>query len=315
MAARVLQGGNSQIMTRTLQPGTIVVLCRAFAPLLPMSVATAQPDTLRICALHYFQKHPSIPMPEPAPRDTIEVSPHCGPLLNALFEHYEDSSPVMAAWLRTLWTHPATRVALRHRLAPAAFRRLETWSNMEIITLPAAMPHTQPALRPVANAGVTLLWPLLPGLFRQLGLLDEDRFIDRDVCRRAAHCMDHLAWADAKTDDDRLSLSKLLCGLPLLEPPLHCEPDDNSMGVIDNWLETVIGQLPAWSRLGNRAVRQMFLQRPGWLQSDLDATVLHVQPDMYDVLLSDWPWPINIAALPWLKEPLNIRWSVPPHAH
>lgn len=316
LAARLLQGGHSQITNGTLQPGTIVVLCRAFAPLLPMGAATAQPDTLRICALHYLQKHPSVPIPQPTSRDAIEVSPHCGPLLSALFEHYENSSPAMAAWLRRLWTHSATRAALRDRLGPTAFRRLETWSNREpIIMPPAATLQIQPTLRPVANAGVTLLWPLLPGLFRQLGLLDGDCFVDRHACRRGARCIDYLACADAQPDDDRLSLSKLLCGLPLLEPLLHCEPDAGSIGIIDNWLATSIRQLPAWSRLGTNAARQMFLQRPGWLQPEPDGTMLHVQPDMYDVLLSDWPWPINIAMLPWLKDPISIHWSVPPHAH
>jgi hypothetical protein len=132
LALRMLREGIARHMARTLRPSTIAALCRAFAAHLSTDVVMAQPDILRICALHYLRQHPDIPVPPPPAGSTIEVPPHCDALLGALFEHHEASSPAMAAWLRMLWTQPATQMALHHRLSPAAFQRLRTWSNMKL---------------------------------------------------------------------------------------------------------------------------------------------------------------------------------------
>nr|WP_275359245.1 hypothetical protein [Xenorhabdus bovienii] len=33
-----------------------------------------------------------------------------------------------------------------------------------------------------------------------------------------------------------------------------------------------------------------------------------MQPEVYDALISEWPWPMNIASFSWLKKPITITW-------
>ncbi|KVQ00507.1 hypothetical protein WJ95_28405 [Burkholderia ubonensis] len=159
---------------------------------------------------------------------------------------------------------------------------------------------------------MALLWPLLPGLFRKLGLLEGKRFLSQPAQHHAVTCLDWLA-REGPPPQEPPTISRWLCGLtPGNAVGEDFVPDEAMQEMLGHWLTRLPLSLPAtWQKLSPGDIRQWFLQRPGWLSVDRGQFILHVQPEVFDVLLNDWPWPVNLAALPWLDQPLNVRWAEP----
>ncbi|PHM49298.1 contractile injection system tape measure protein [Xenorhabdus miraniensis] len=168
-------------------------------------------------------------------------------------------------------------------------------------------PSVQSVL-PISNAGCIILWPLLPTFFRTFDLLDKNRFISLEVQREAVCLLDWLIWAEEEIPAWRLTLNKVLCGLPIHDNALWHTPNPEQQITINQWLEKTIEQLPALKKMGINDVRHLFLQRSGELSELNGMTNIHIKPEVYDALISEWPWPINIASLSWLKHPITITW-------
>ncbi|MFD0705872.1 contractile injection system tape measure protein [Photorhabdus akhurstii] len=161
----------------------------------------------------------------------------------------------------------------------------------------------------VNNAGILVLWPMLPALFNQFGLLEEQKFIHRQAPFSAINFLNYLIWGNEEIQTELNILNNVLCGLMVNEPIELAPIEPEKQLIIDQWLDAIISQLPGWKKLTRNDARQLFLQRPGELlisDQEINITVEH-QP--FDVLLTDWPWPLNIAKLPWLDHPLKIDWK------
>ncbi|RUL78801.1 contractile injection system tape measure protein [Dyella choica] len=238
----------------------------------------------------------------------------------------------LSDWLRALWRQSPVRSILQRRLSPGALKRLR--AQLDDVTEDAsgaksARAHKRvaferygkdeglpPELIGISNGGLCLLWGLLPDLFGQLGLLEQggQRFLHSQAQIEAICGLDDLVWAEDAYADSRMPLNKLLCGCTTdwpLDPPA---PDARSRDIVSRWLATLPARLPAWKSLGVADIRRLFLQRPGWLAIEHGTGLLYVQPEPWDVLLSDWPWPTEMLALPWLRQPLAMRWQQPPAA-
>ncbi|MDH0342431.1 contractile injection system tape measure protein [Chromobacterium haemolyticum] len=165
---------------------------------------------------------------------------------------------------------------------------------------------------PAPNAGIVLLWPMLPALFRSLELCDENGFVDEDARRRAVALLDVLAWGEGAGADWRLPASRLLCGLPPL--PTESETgdwprvDEEQRAFLDDWLAALPPRLPGLQKLSQRDLRALFLQRPGELSLKGGGWRMTVEPEGQDVLLSALPWPLTMVVLPWMTQPLSIDW-------
>ncbi|EYU14443.1 contractile injection system tape measure protein [Photorhabdus aegyptia] len=176
--------------------------------------------------------------------------------------------------------------------------------------------HSKYALLPkqtlpyqVNNAGILVLWPMLPALFNQFGLLEEQKFIHRQAPFSAINFLNYLIWGNEEIQTELNILNNVLCGLMVNEPIELAPVEPEKQLIIDQWLDVIISQLPGWKKLTRNDARQLFLQRPGELlisDQEINITVEH-QP--FDMLLTDWPWPLNIAKLPWLDRPLKIDWK------
>ncbi|WP_445374401.1 contractile injection system tape measure protein [Photorhabdus tasmaniensis] len=166
-----------------------------------------------------------------------------------------------------------------------------------------------PLPRPVNNAGILILWPMLPALFNQLGLLEAQKFIHRQAQFNAIDLLDYLIWGTEEKPTERKALNYVLCGL-MADKDIQSIPIEPEKQLLaDQWLDAVISQLPGWKKLSRNDVRQLFLQRPGELLADEQAIKITIQHQPFDALLADWPWPLNIAKLPWLDRPLRIDWQ------
>nr|WP_241391077.1 contractile injection system tape measure protein [Serratia proteamaculans]ULG16489.1 hypothetical protein 1137p_00091 [Serratia proteamaculans] len=163
----------------------------------------------------------------------------------------------------------------------------------------------------VSNAGLLLLWPLLPQLFSQLTLWADIQFVSDTTRWQAVHCLNRLVWGEANPTEECLTLNQVLCGVSLLTPV----PPTVSLSVlqqqqIDDWLTAIGQQLVGWQKLSLADIRQLFLQRAGEISMEGGVPQISVHPEPYDFLLRDWPWPMTLASFPWTEQPLTIVWTL-----
>ncbi|KER01873.1 hypothetical protein LGZ99_04160 [Photorhabdus temperata] len=172
----------------------------------------------------------------------------------------------------------------------------------------ALLPKQTP-LYQINNAGILVLWPMIPALFNQFGLLDDKIFIHHQAQLSAINFLNYLIWGNEEIQTEQNILNNVLCGLTADEiiqlTPL--EPEKEL--IIDQWINTIISQLPGWKKLTRNDARQLFLQRPGELLISDQEIKITVQHQPFDVLLTNWPWPLNIAKFPWLDRHLLIDWQ------
>ncbi|MDQ9128526.1 contractile injection system tape measure protein [Serratia fonticola] len=160
----------------------------------------------------------------------------------------------------------------------------------------------------VSNAGCLIFWPLLPTFFSIFDLLEKQVFISHQAQIDAVCLLDWLIWGDDEISDGRLSLNKVICGLPIHFEAAWCAPATEHKVMITEWLEKIREQLPVWKKMGVADIRLLFLQRPGEINWENSGVEIHVTPEAYDALIDNWPWPMNIAFFAWLQQPLAIEW-------
>jgi|GEM_PF-3303817 len=163
----------------------------------------------------------------------------------------------------------------------------------------------------ISNAGLLLLWPLLPQLFSQLSLWEEQQFISDAVRWQAVYCLDRVVWGEATPTEERLTLNQVLCGVSLLTPVPPTAPlSAMQQQQIDDWMTAIGQQLAGWQKLSLTDIRQLFLQRVGEISTGGAFPQISVHPESYDFLLRDWPWPMTLASFPWTEQPLTIVWPL-----
>jgi hypothetical protein len=202
------------------------------------------------------------------------------------------------------------------------------WDNatlLEIDEMPATSRRTMPprkgglrspneprlSSQGISNAGLLLLWPLLPQLFSHLGLCEKEQFISDAARWQAVYGLDRLVWGEANPTTERLTLNQVLCGVSLLTPVPQTTPlSVLQQRQIDDWLTAIGQQLIGWQKLSLTDIRQLFLQRVGEVSTEGVSPEISVRQEPYDYLLKDWPWPMTLASFPWTEQPLTIVWSL-----
>jgi len=255
---------------------------------------------------------------------STRLSPVLSSLINA------SVTPVLTGWLQALCAPAGPCAGLKPCLPLAAQQQLdclltvakqqEQGANLTPKVEPAAhradadllagegeMSGREPLL--VSNAGLALLWPLLPGLLRQLGVLRDGRFIDAMAQRRAVTWLDGGIWQDSHPAEWRTPLTKLLCAWPLTEALQPWElPDDKTLAILEDLLNSLPAQIPGLARCSAQDIRRWFLQRPGQLLWRDGHWCLQVEPDASDILLAEVPWPLQHVLLPWLESAVELDW-------
>ncbi|TDB53520.1 contractile injection system tape measure protein [Photorhabdus luminescens] len=237
----------------------------------------------------------------------------------ALFQHVALYKRADTAWLTPLWQlAPVSQLCKQHlsveeykylsqHFIPDHENKSESSKKSTITSQPILLPE-QTIPYQVSNAGILILWPMLPALFNQLGLLDKQKFIHRQAQFSAVNFLDNLIWGTEETPVERKRLNNVLFGLMVNDNMESISLEPEKQLITAQWLDTVIAQLPGWRKLSRNDVRQLFLQRPGELLINEQEIKITIQQQPFDTLLADWPWPLNIANLPWLDHPLLIDW-------
>lgn len=222
------------------------------------------------------------------------------------FPHLQQQSTIIHRWLLPLWQQPAIRNVISKRFGRDVIARIETYHK--IVLSQASVSELR---KPVSNAGLLLLWPLLPQLFTLLELYDGEKFISNEARWQAVNCLDWLVWEEEERTGGRFIVCQLLCGIPMDTPlPEHSPITRQQRRQIDIWLSAISQQLFAWEKLSLNDIRQLFLRRPGELIAESQPPQIIVQLESFDLLLRDWPWPMTLAILPWLNQPLTIIWPL-----
>jgi hypothetical protein len=176
---------------------------------------------------------------------------------------------------------------------------------------PGPSPLKQDDALHVDGAGLALLWPFLATLFERLEWLTPDRgFIGTAAQRRAMALLGYLVNGDSHPPEWRLTLAKLLCGLPL--DAVYVLTDDLNpleLEEADKLLQAVL--LHGNGLLGDDvdSLRATWLQRPGLLSWRPQAWLLAVERrDAIDGELDRLPWGVSWLRLPWMVELVQVGW-------
>lgn len=312
LARACLVDSQQQRLLRTLQPATLQALASHLAaiPLAiwPQSGAAVWPLGLSLAALLYFQRSHEL-TPPPWDSDLLArwqegAATQCFVRWQtALRERLPSTPPAWRPWVKSILqplaaaeTPALTRSSYRDAGGP-----LQAISTDEL---------------EVCNAGIVLLWPFLPGLLMECGLLAAVEgvpggmsFVDAGASHAAVCLLDHLVWGEPRPEVESGKLNKLLCAVPL-EQPINSQGLKHSMAVsaFERCFKQLLAQWPALASLTPQDLRVLFLQRPGYLHATNHGWRLQVKSDACDILLAEAPWPMHTLYLPWLSSPLSIEW-------
>lgn len=164
------------------------------------------------------------------------------------------------------------------------------------------------------GAGIVLLHPFLPALFRDRDLLggsagsDGAAFRDSAAQSHAVQLLGLLGFGAVDVPEYDLVLPKRLCGHPLADAlePSTLGPDD--VAACDELLAAVLGHWRALRSSSADWLRSQFLLRDGRLDDVGGGCRLTVERRAQDVLLARLPWGIGVIGLPWLAERIFVRW-------
>ena len=161
----------------------------------------------------------------------------------------------------------------------------------------------------VANAGVVLLHPFLPTLFKRLNLLDKGSFISDMLHQKALYLLHYLATGSTAAEEHELLIAKVVCDTP--EEMVVEKNIDIPSSELEELDDMIIAAIQQWDKLKNSSVaalREGFLQRNGKLLKKNNCLYLQVEKSAIDILLDYLPWNLSMIKLPWMKEILRVEW-------
>jgi len=159
----------------------------------------------------------------------------------------------------------------------------------------------------IENAGLVLLHPFLPRFLEVIGAAEEDTLRQPE---RALCTLHYLATGQITAPEYRLTLPKLLCGIPLETP---VEADVNLTTAEEQEATTLLeAVIRHWGVLGDSspdALRGTYLRRPGKLTRRFDGDwLLKAENQTWDILLDRLPWSYAAIKLPWMSTMLWVEW-------
>ena len=163
----------------------------------------------------------------------------------------------------------------------------------------------------IRYAGIVLIAPFLPQLFRQLNLLADGRgiFKDEQSAFQAVALLVYIGRGEFAVPEYELVLEKLLCGIPIHQPlPLDCALTLTEIREADEMLDAVIGH---WNVLNSvSGLREGFFDREGILEDMGSAWLLRVGRKSYDVLFDHKPppWGFRVLRFSWNPKMIETEW-------
>ncbi|SHM56784.1 hypothetical protein SAMN05444266_10931 [Chitinophaga jiangningensis] len=163
----------------------------------------------------------------------------------------------------------------------------------------------------VTKAGLVLLSPFIPQLFKILNYWDTEKkeWVSNAARFKALYILHYLATEEVTVPEHALSLEKVICGLPLAAPvPTDVTIEDSEKQEADELLKAVIGHWPMLKNTTIAGLRGSYLLREGLLAWKEEGWQLQVERKTLDVLLDGVPWGYNTLTFPWNKYLIMVEW-------
>ena len=161
----------------------------------------------------------------------------------------------------------------------------------------------------VHNAGLVLLTPYIPKLFKLLEYTDSGGFRGTHEAFRAASLLQYLCAKNQSYQEFELVFNKVLCGIPLSEVlPSDIVLNEKEISTGDGMLNGVIKNWSALKSTDIDNLRVTFLLREGRLQSLEKTWHLKIEERGFDVLLDFLPWSFSMTSYAWMGKPLVTEW-------
>lgn len=159
----------------------------------------------------------------------------------------------------------------------------------------------------ISNAGLILLAPFLPQLFRMLQLTENGAFKNRDAKIRAIFLMQYAVFKTTEFPEYELQLNKLLTGFKTGIPlPRSVELTEQEMKTADGMLQGVVQH---WNKVKTiDGLREGFLQREGKLDDTGEIIELIVETKAFDMLLDAVPWNFRTTKFSWMEKTIHVKW-------
>nr|WP_314485895.1 contractile injection system tape measure protein [uncultured Pseudomonas sp.] len=285
---------------------------------------------LPLSALVYLQRHPQIPVPNPpATLQTLPVAIDVTTLRTWLPRLLAYPLRVeVRQWLHLLCSTAEAKTCLAESLVsiiPTQLSSSLSPIHSGPLELPLASaqptPRPEPPIRinagmtwPIHEAGLVLLWPLLPSLFKKMGLLEDQQWVQPESNFHALRCLQALVWGEGPLlrgeDWPDSALLRWLCGMPIglpLAVPDGFEDNPHDLTELDAWLaRPPTAPLDNWSDFTLAELRERFLQRPGKLSLQGGQWSLEIELEPGAKTPPPVPWPVSVLSYPWLTQPLYL---------
>ena len=163
----------------------------------------------------------------------------------------------------------------------------------------------------IKNAGIILLSPWFPQLFKILELIPENKFTSETYQIRAIFLLQAIINPDCTTEyeEQELFLNKLLVGYPLESPlPRTLEINTQEQKMVKSM---VTFAMQGWSQMKNTSLegfRNSFLIREGYIEEKPNSWNLSITPHAIDILLDTIPWSYNLIKHSWMPKRISISW-------
>lgn len=171
-------------------------------------------------------------------------------------------------------------------------------------------PETESGDYFIGNAGIVIIAPYLPPIFKELGLYDGKEFISEEARARAVCLLQFLATgAEELPEEHELVLNKILCGYDLYKPlttPFVISEKEKEECL--NLLQAVADNWPALRGTSGTGMRDAFFRRDGILEQQSNGWNLNIERTTIDILLNKLPWGISVIGMPWSRKLVFVSW-------
>ena len=167
----------------------------------------------------------------------------------------------------------------------------------------------------IENAGIVLLQPFYPSVFKNLGFLNaKNQWIDEAARVKAIYTLHYVATGEWEASEDQLLIQKLLTGYTLSEvlPVLEAEDilTEELAAQMEELLEVIHDN---WKPMRNctwPGLRNDFLTRSAQLEKmDEMNYKLILEPHILDILLPMKNWGMSLVKYSWMEGVVFVEWG------
>jgi hypothetical protein len=180
-------------------------------------------------------------------------------------------------------------------------------SNEELYNLPDAEDKES---WHVNNAGVIILAAFLPAFFKEMNLLEGEKFRLSGHAGRAAYLIQHLATGEEREfEEHEMALNKILCGIDMAEPlTLDFVLSEKEREEAKNLLDAAASHWSALRGASGESMRQTFFNREASFEPQANGWNLRIEKQTFDILVDKLPWGISLIKLPWMQGAVFVDW-------